>query len=455
MAFENLQDKLQNIFKKLRGRGRLSENDINISMREVKNALLEADVALTVVNRFIGSVSERALGSEVLESLTPGQQIVKIVNDELTALMGNENVKINTATKPPTIIMLIGLQGAGKTTNGAKLAGYFKTKFNKRPLLVACDIYRPAAIEQLKIVGAQVGVPVFEQGQTDPVQIAKQSILHARDHGNDMVFIDTAGRLHIDDELMNELNDIKLAVQPNEIMLVVDAMTGQDAVNAATAFNLRLGIDSVFLAKLDSDTRGGAALSVRAATGRPIKFVGIGEKLDSANIEPFYPDRMASRILGMGDMLTLIEKAQESFDERKAVELEEKMRKNQMTLDDFLDQMRQLTKMGSIQSILGMVPGLDTKQLQNAKIDERQIARTEAIILSMTKKERQNPEILNYSRKKRISAGSGTRIEDINRLLKQFDMTCKMARKMSGGKTIKNFGGPQARNSKGFKYPFR
>ncbi|MCI5810709.1 MAG: signal recognition particle protein [Clostridiales bacterium] len=454
MAFENLQDKLSSVFKKLRGRGRLTENDIKSAMREVRLALLEADVSVKVVRDFIDAVSARALGSDVLESLTPGQQVIKIVNEELTALMGGSNERINMAPKPPTVVMMVGLQGAGKTTNGAKLAGYFKSQLSKRPLMVACDVYRPAAIKQLQIVAEQVGVPVFEMGQSDPVEIAKKGIAHAREHGNDMVFLDTAGRLHIDESMMDELKRIKAAVTPDEIMLVVDAMTGQDAVNAATAFNNALDIDSIYLAKLDSDARGGAALSVKAATGKPIKFVGIGEKLDASNIEPFYPDRMASRILGMGDMLSLIEKAQQAFDEKKAEELERKMRQNRMTLDDFLDQMRQIKKMGSMQNILKMIPGINAKQLEGTKIDEKQISRTEAIILSMTKQERDNPSILNSSRKKRIAAGSGTRVEDVNRLLKQFEATQAMAKKLTGGKPVKNFGGPMAKNRKGFKYPF-
>lgn len=455
MAFENLQEKLSGVFRRLRGRGKLTESDIKAAMREVRLALLEADVGMNVANDFVNTVSEKALGSSVLQSLTPGQQVIKIVNDELCALMGGQNSRINMASKPPTVVMLVGLQGAGKTTNGAKLAGYFKSKLGKRPLLVACDVYRPAAIRQLQIVGEQVGVPVFEMGQIDPVEIAKKSIVHAAQHGNDMVFLDTAGRLHIDEELMTELKNIKSSVNPNEIMLVVDAMTGQDAVKAASAFNDALGIDGVYLAKLDSDARGGAALSVRAVTGKPIKFVGIGEKLDASNIEPFYPDRMASRILGMGDMLSLIEKAEANLDAKKAEELEKKMRANKMSLDDFLDQMRQLKKMGSLQSIIGMLPGIDQKQLKNAKIDEKQLTRTEAIILSMTKRERDNPSLLNFSRKKRVAAGSGTSLEDINRLLKQFEMTQQLAKKMGGSKKIKDFGGANAKNSKGFKYPFR
>ena len=446
MAFENLQDKLSSVFKKLRGRGRLSENDIKTAMREVRLALLEADVSVKIARDFIDAVSARALGSDVLDSLTPAQQVIKIVNEELTALMGGANERINMAPKPPTVVMLVGLQGAGKTTNGAKLAGYFKTQLSKRPLMAACDVYRPAAIRQLQIVAEQVGVPVFEMGQGDPVEIAQKALVHAREHGNDMVFID--------DSMMDELKRIKAAINPDEILLVVDAMTGQDAVNAATAFNAALDIDGIYLAKLDSDARGGAALSVKAATGKPIKFVGTGEKLDASNIEPFYPDRMASRILGMGDMLSLIEKAQQAFDEKKAEELERKMRQNKMSLDDFLDQMRQIKKMGSVQNILKMIPGVNAKQLEGAKIDEKQIARTEAIILSMTKKERDNPSLLNFSRKKRVAAGSGTRVEDVNRLLKQFEATQAVAKKMAGGKPVKNFGGPQAKNRKGFKYPF-
>ena len=454
MAFENLQDKLSSVFKKLRGRGKLTESDIKTAMREVRLALLEADVSVKVVRSFIDSVSARALGSDVLDSLTPAQQVIKIVNEELTALMGGSNERINMASTPPTVVMMVGLQGAGKTTNGAKLAGYFKSQLSKRPLMVACDVYRPAAIHQLQIVAEQVGVPVFEMGQGNPVEIAKKALVHAREHGNDMVFIDTAGRLHIDEAMMSEIKEIKEAVNPNEIMLVVDAMTGQDAVNVAEAFNNALNIDSIFLAKVDSDARGGAALSVKAATGKPIKFVGTGEKLDASNIEPFHPDRMASRILGMGDMLSLIEKAQQAFDEKKAEELERKMRQSKMTLDDFLDQLNQIKKMGSMQNILKMIPGVNAKQLDNVKIDEKQFSRTEAIILSMTKAERENPSLLNSSRKKRVAAGSGTRVEDVNRLLKQFEQTQAMAKKMMGGGKVKNFGGPMAKNRKGFKYPF-
>ncbi len=454
MAFEGLQEKISAVFKKLRGRGKLTEGDIKIAMREIRLALLEADVSISVVRDFISTVSERAVGSEVLESLTPAQQVVKIVNEELTALMGGTGSKINMASKPPTVVMMVGLQGAGKTTNVAKLAGYFKNELHRRPLLVACDVYRPAAIQQLCIVGEKVGVPVFEMGQGDPIEIAKKSLIHASEHGNDIVFIDTAGRLHVDDEMMAELLAIKAAVEPDEIMLVVDAMTGQDAVNAAKAFDDAISIDGVLMSKLDSDARGGAALSVKAATGKPIKFVGIGEKLDSSNIEPFYPDRMASRILGMGDILTIIEKAQNTIDEKKAAELEKKMRTNRMSLDDFLDQMRQIKKMGSIQSLLGMIPGVNPKQLENAQIDEKALSRTEAIILSMTKAERDDPKILNFSRKKRIAAGSGTRVEDINKLLKQFEATTQMAKQMTSGRMPRHIGKPPRNGGKGFRYPF-
>ena len=455
MAFENLQEKLGKVFSRLRGRGKLSEGDIRSAMREVKLALLEADVNVKVVNDFVRTVSEKSLGAEVHESLNPAQQVIKIVNEELTAMMGGQNARVNMASKGPTVIMMVGLQGAGKTTNGAKLAAYFKETLKKRPLLVACDVYRPAAIKQLQVVGEQVGVPVFEMGQGNPVEIAKKGLAHAALNGNDLVLIDTAGRLHIDEALMDELKSIKSEVNPNEIMLVVDAMTGQDAANVASAFNDALSIDGVLLAKHDSDARGGAALSVRAVTGKPIKFVGTGEKIEANCIEPFHPDRVASRILGMGDMLSFIEKAQRNFDDKKAAELEQKLRKNKFDLDDYLEQMQQLKGMGSLESLAGMVPGVSAKQLAGAKIDEKVITRTEAVIRSMTKKERQNPGILNFSRKKRIAAGSGCRIEDINRVLKQFEMTQMMAKKMTGGGKQKlNFGGPKAKNSKGFKYPF-
>lgn len=430
MAFEGLTEKLSAAFQKLRSRGRLTPADAKEAMREIRLALLEADVSYKVVKDFVAGVSEKAVGTDVLESLSPAQMIVKIVNESLIELMGSESQKINIASKPPTIVMMVGLQGSGKTTNGAKLAGLMK-KNGKRPLLVACDVYRPAAIKQLEVVGGQLGIPVFQMGQIDPVKIAKEAVQHAVQHGNDMVFLDTAGRLHIDEELMEELKNIKAAVNPTEVMLVVDAMTGQDAVNAAKAFDDALGLDGVLLSKLDGDARGGAALSVKAVTGKPIKYVGMGEKLDS--IEPFYPDRMASRILGMGDVLTLIEKAEQSFDEKKAAEMAEKMRKNRLTLTDFYEQMKQLRSMGSMQDIMGMLPGVDSKALAGAKIDEKQLNRMEAIILSMTPTEREDPSVLNSSRKKRIAAGSGTAVVDINRLLKQFEAMQQMARQLSGG----------------------
>ncbi|MDR0326290.1 MAG: signal recognition particle protein [Oscillospiraceae bacterium] len=442
MAFENLGDRLNGIFKKLRGKGRLNEKDIQEAMREVRMALLEADVNFKVVKEFCAAAAERCKGKDVLDSLTPGQMVVKVVHEQLIALMGGEDgasaAKIQMSSKPPTVIMLCGLQGAGKTTNGAKLAGYFK-KQGKRPLLAACDVYRPAAIKQLQVVGAQLSVPVYEEGQGDPVKIAKNAVEHAQKHGNDMVFLDTAGRLHIDDELMDELGRIKDTVRPHEILLAVDAMTGQDAVNAAQVFNERLGIDGILLTKLDGDARGGAALSARAVTGKPVKFCGVGEKLDQ--IEPFYPERMASRILGMGDVLTLIEKAEAAFDQKKAEQMERNLRAGRFTLNDFLDQMAQLRGMGSMQDILGMMPGVDRHALKNAKFDERSMGRMEAIVLSMTAREREDPKILNSSRKRRIAAGSGTRVEDINRLLKQFDMMKVLAKQMAGGKIPKNLKG--------------
>ena len=398
-------------------------------MREIRLALLEADVSYKVVKDFIKRVIERAVGADVLESLTPAQMIVKIVNEELTALMGSDNQKIRMASQPPTVVMMVGLQGAGKTTNTGKLAGLFK-KQGKNPLLCACDIYRPAAIKQLQVVGSQVGVPVFEMGQTNPVDVAKAAIAHAVRHGNDMVFLDTAGRLHVDEALMDELKNIKAAVKPNEILLVVDAMTGQDAVNAAQTFNDYLDIDGVILSKLDGDARGGAALSVKAVTGKPIKFIGVGEKLDQ--IEPFHPGRMASRILGMGDMLTLIEKAEAAFDQKKAEELEKKLRTNKFTLADFYDQLVQIKGMGSLEDIAGMMPGMNMGALKGAAVDEKALSRTEAIIQSMTPYERENPAVLNHSRKRRIAAGSGVKVEDINRLLKQFDMMNQMIKQFSG-----------------------
>ena len=437
MAFESLSDKLSAAFKKLRGKGRLTEADIKEAMREVRLALLEADVSYKVVKDFVKKVSDRAEGQDVLQSLTPAQMVIKIVNEELTSLMGSESVKLNISSQSPSVVMLVGLQGAGKTTNGAKLAGLMK-KSGKRPLLVACDIYRPAAIKQLETVGAQLDIPVFQMGQANPVDIAKAAIEHAKRHGNDLVFLDTAGRLHIDEALMEELKNIREATKPSEILLVVDAMTGQDAVNAATAFDEALGITGVMLTKLDGDARGGAALSVRAVTGKPIKFVGLGEKLD--NIEPFHPDRMASRILGMGDVLTLIEKAEQSFDEQKAMKMAERLRKNQFTFSDYLDQLEQLKSMGNIKDIAAMIPGIDSKALKGATIDEKAFSRTEAIIKSMTEYERENPQILNSSRKRRIAAGSGTTVVDINRLIKQFDMMKSMTKQMTGGKKSKHMG---------------
>ncbi len=438
MAFESLSEKLSAAFKKLRGKGRLTEADIKEAMREVRLALLEADVSYKVVKDFVKTVSERAVGQDVLDSLTPAQMVIKIVNEELCALMGSENVKLNISSQAPSVVMLVGLQGAGKTTNGAKLAGLMK-KQGKRPLLVACDVYRPAAIKQLETVGAQLEIPVFQMGQGNPVDIAKAGIEHAKRHGNDIVFLDTAGRLHIDEQLMDELKNIRTAVNPAEILLVVDAMTGQDAVNAATAFDEALGINGIMLTKLDGDARGGAALSVRAVTGKPIKYAGTGEKLD--NIEPFHPERMASRILGMGDVLTLIEKAEQNFDEKKAIRMAERLKKNQFTFDDYLDQMQQLKNMGDLKDIAAMLPGLDSKALKGMKVDEKAISRTEAIIRSMTPKERDNPGLLNGSRKKRIAAGSGTTVVDVNRLVKQFEMTRDMAKQMAGGKKGKRMMG--------------
>lgn len=428
MAFEGLSEKLSAAFKKLRGKGRLSEADVKEAMREIRLALLEADVSYKVVKQFIAQVTERAVGSDVLEALSPAQTIIKIVNEELTALMGGTSTKLEISSKPPTVVMLVGLQGAGKTTNGAKLAGLMKRQNGKRPLLAACDIYRPAAIKQLEVVGGQLGIPVFQMGQENPVKIAKAAIRHAQQHGNDMVFLDTAGRLHVDEALMNELKSIKAEVQPNEILLVVDAMTGQDAVNAAQSFNEWLDIDGVMLTKLDGDARGGAALSVKAVTGKPIKFIGTGEKLDM--IEPFHPERMASRILGMGDVLTLIEKAEQALDQKKAAELEQKMRANKFTLADFYDQLLQIRKMGPMQDLLGMIPGMGS--MKNVQVDESALGRVEAIVLSMTPYERENPACLNSSRKRRIALGCGQKVEDVNRLLKQFDQMQQLMKQMNG-----------------------
>ena len=432
MAFEGLTEKLNATFKKLRGKGRLTENDVREAMREVRLALLEADVGYKVVKDFVATVTERAVGTDVLDSLTPAQQVVKIVNEELTNLMGGGTAKLSMANNGPTVVMMVGLQGAGKTTTTAKLAGLMRRQYGKRPLLTACDVYRPAAIEQLKVVGGQLDLPVFEQGQGDPVEIAANAIRHAKDHGSDMVFLDTAGRLHVDETLMDELKRMKSTVHPNEILLVVDAMTGQDAVNAASAFDEALGIDGVILTKLDGDARGGAALSIRAATGKPIKFVGTGEKLDM--IEPFHPDRMASRILGMGDMLSFIEKAQATYDEKQAAKLEEKLRKNRFTLQDYYEQLQQIRSMGDLSQLAGMLPGNMGRQLQGATIDEKAMAHTEAIILSMTPLERENPQILNASRKRRIAAGCGLEVVDVNRLLKQFDMMQQLTRQMAKGR---------------------
>ena len=430
--FQNLADKLANAFKKFRNKGKLTPADVKEGMREIKLALLEADVNFKVVKGFINTVSERAVGAEVLESLLPAQQIVKIVNEELINLMGSTQAKLEISSKPPTVVMMVGLQGAGKTTHSGKIAGLYK-KQGKNPLLVACDVYRPAAIKQLQIVGEKLDIPVYaEEKNQKPVSIAKNALDYAKKHGHDMVFIDTAGRLHIDEVLMKELQDIKSALSPTEILLVVDAMLGQDAVNVAESVNQMLEISGVVLTKLDGDTRGGAALSVRYVTGKPIKFVGTGEKLDT--IEPFYPDRMASRILGMGDVLSLIEKAEEAFDQKKAAELEKKMRDSTFTLTDYLEQLAQLKKMGSLESIMGMIPGMNTGAAKDAKIDESMLVKTEAIILSMTKKERINPDIINSSRKKRIAKGSGTTVEDINKLLKQFEQTKKMMKQLSSGK---------------------
>ena len=438
--FENLTEKIANAFKKFRNKGKLTEADVKEGMREVKLALLEADVNFKVVKDFTKSVTERAVGSEVLESLLPAQQIVKIVNEELVKLMGSETPKINISPKPPTVIMMVGLQGAGKTTHTGKIANLYKQK-SKSPLLVACDIYRPAAVDQLKIVGDSIGVPVFSLGtKISPVEIAKAGIEHAKKNGNDMVLIDTAGRLHIDEELMDELLNIKKAVEPTEILLVVDAMTGQDAVNVAKSFNDLLDITGVVMTKMDGDTRGGSALSVKYITGKPIKFIGTGEKLDA--IELFHPDRMASRILGMGDILSLIEKAEAAYDAKNAKEMEKKIREQTFTLDDFLDQMKQLKKMGGIEQLIGMMPGVKPGALKDAKIDENQMARTEAIILSMTKAERMRPEIINGSRRKRIAKGSGTSVEEVNKLLKQFDQMKKMMKQFSNvGNKRRMFGG--------------
>jgi len=431
MIFENLAEKLQDSLNKLKSKGKLTEKDLNAAMREVKLALLEADVNFKVVKSFINSVKERSVGSEVMESLTPGQQVIKIVNEELTKLMGETESKLELSGKP-AVIMLCGLQGAGKTTASGKLANLLKKTKNKKPLLVACDVYRPAAIKQLQVVGEKVGVPVFSMGDKEnPVKIAEQGLAYAKENGNDLVIVDTAGRLHIDDNLMAELEEIKKVVNPCEILLVVDAMTGQDAVSVANTFNERLQITGTILSKLDGDARGGAALSIREVTGSPIKFIGVGEKLDESALEVFYPDRMASRILGMGDMLSLIEKAQANYDEKKAQELEQKIREQNFTFDDFLDQMQQMKKMGSLTDIMGMIPGVNSKQLKDINVNDKDMGRVEAIILSMTKEERTKPEIIDASRRKRIAKGSGTKVQDVNRLLKQFKETKKMMKQFA------------------------
>ena len=444
--FQSLSEKLENAFRKFKNKGKLTESDVKAGMREIKLALLEADVNFKVVKDFINSVSERAVGAEVLESLLPAQQIVKIVNEELTAIMGGTQSKLTISSKPPTVIMMVGLQGAGKTTHAGKLAGLYK-KQGKNPLLVACDIYRPAAIKQLQIVGEKLNIPVFTLGDKEsPVKIAQEGLKFANQKGYDMVFIDTAGRLHIDEELMKELQDIKATVSPTEILLTVDAMIGQDAVNVAKTFNELLDVTGVILTKLDGDTRGGAALSVRHVTGKPIKFIGTGEKLDA--IEPFHPDRMASRILGMGDVLSLIEKAEQAYDEKKALELEKKIRESTFTLDDYLEQFAQIKGMGNLEQLMGMVPGMKPGALKDAKIDEKALARTEAIIKSMTKREREKPDILNASRKKRIANGSGTTVEEVNRLLKQFEQTRALMKQFSNPKQMSRFG------KKKMKIPF-
>ena len=431
MAFENLGEKLQNAFKKLSGKGRLSEKDVREAMREVRLALLEADVNFKVVKDFVTAVTEKAIGHDILESLNPGHQVIKLVNEELTDMMGGSQSQLTFSSKPPTVYMMVGLQGAGKTVSSGKLAGILR-KQGKNPMLVACDIYRPAAIKQLQIVGKTYNIPVFEMGdKTDPAIIAKKGLEYAKENGHDLVLVDTAGRLHIDEELMDELARIRQEVRPQEILLVVDAMTGQDAVNVAQAFNEKLGLDGIIVTKLDSDTRGGAVLSVKTVTGKPIKYVGMGEKLE--DMEPFYPDRMASRILGKGDVLTLIDKAQEAFDEKQAMALEQKIRANSFTLDDFLSQMQQVKKMGPIKDILGMIPGMSQMKIPEGEIDEKAMTHVEAIIQSMTSKERIDPSILNGSRKRRIAAGCGRSIPEINRLLKQFDEMRKMMKDLTEG----------------------
>ena len=431
--FSSLSERLNHIFSKMTKHGRLTELEIKSAMREVRVALLEADVNIRVTKKFIADVSEKAVGQEILKSLNPTQQVIKIVNDELVALMGSKNAKLETSDKPPSVIMMCGLQGAGKTTMCGKLAVYLK-KQGKKPLLVACDIYRPAAITQLQVVGGKAGAEVFEKGTQNPVKTARQAVDYARSMGFDPVILDTAGRLHIDDALMQELENIKKEVAPSDILLTVDAMTGQDAVNVAETFNNRLSITGVVLTKLDGDTRGGACLSIKAVTGKPIKFIGVGEKL--TDIEPFYPDRMASRILGMGDVLSLIEKAQEAVTEEQAKKLEKKMRDQTFTLEDYLDQFESLKKMGGVSQVMSMMPGMGKMKINESDLDEKKIERTKAIILSMTKKEREKPEIINSSRKKRIATGSGTSVQEVNRLLKQFDQTKLMMKQMKKGRKM-------------------
>ncbi|OLO40866.1 signal recognition particle protein [Alkalihalophilus pseudofirmus] len=448
MAFEGLAERLQSTMQKIRSKGKVTEADVKEMMREVRLALLEADVNFKVVKEFIARVKERAVGQEVLKSLTPGQQVIKVVNEELTSLMGGEQSKIAVANKPPTIVMMVGLQGAGKTTTTAKLANHLRKKHNRTPMLVAADIYRPAAIKQLETLGKQLDMPVFSLGdQVSPVQIAEEAIKKAKEEHNDYVIIDTAGRLHIDEELMDELKQVKEITKPDEILLVVDAMTGQDAVNVAESFNEQLDITGVVLTKLDGDTRGGAALSVKAVTNTPIKFAGMGEKVDQ--LEPFHPERMASRILGMGDVLTLIEKAQSNVDEEKARELERKMRTMDFTFDDFLEQLDQVKSMGPLDELLGMMPGMNkVKGMKNLQVDDKQIGRVEAIVRSMTKQEKQDPSVINASRRRRIAKGSGTSIQDVNRLLKQFEDMKKMMKQMT------NMGKGKKKGKMPFKFPF-
>ena len=454
MAFEGLTEKISSAFKKLRGQTRLTEADVKDAMREIRLALLEADVNFKVTKDFIKTVTEKATDAEILESLSPAQQVIKIVNEELVQLLGGKGARITIAPNPPTIVMMAGLQGSGKTTNAAKLAGLFKRQQQPGPLLVACDAYRRAAIEQLKVVGRQLDIPVFDMGQGDPVEIAKEGVIHARKNGYDMVFLDTAGRLHIDEALMDELKNIKAAVKPHEILLVVDAMTGQDAVNVAKTFDEALDISGVLMSKMDGDARGGAALSVKAVTGKPIMYIGTGEKLD--NIEAFHPDRMASRILGMGDVLTLIEKAQQAVDQKQAVQVAKKMSAGKLTLTDFYEQLQQVKNMGSMEDMLGMIPGLDAKALSGAQLDGSAMRHTEAIIQSMTPKERDNPSIINYSRKKRIAAGCGLKIEEVNKLLKQFEAMQKMTKQLAGmqKRAKKRRGKGGFPGFGGFKLPF-